>query len=194
MENNEYINELYERLASVSDEKLKAMILKLIEERNYLMDEAKIDPLSGLYNRRVLENIHNYELVAMIDLDNFKTINDTFGHDVGDRVLRAISFTLKENSRSDDFVIRYGGDEFLIVFTGGNLDIIKERMEKIRKEVSERINLPNFNATLSIGIAPFEINCSLADTIQKADEMMYVSKTSGKDSISLYGEISERIR
>ena len=189
-EESNYINELYARLATVNDMELKKMIFKLIEERNYLINAANIDPLSGLYNRRVLENIRNYELVAMVDMDNFKTINDSFGHDIGDRVIRVVSSVLKENSRSNDFVIRYGGDEFLIIFAGGNMEIIKERMEKICQEVSEKIQLPDFEVTLSIGISPFEEGCSLEDTIKKADELMYMSKTSGKNQISVYGETS----
>lgn len=194
MEESNYIEKLYEKLDTVDDPEFKKLVVKLIEERNYLTNAASIDPLSGLYNRRVLENIRNYELVSMIDVDNFKTINDSFGHDVGDRVIRIVSSIIKNNSRGNDYVIRYGGDEFLVVFTGGDLKTIKERMEKIRKEVSEQIKLPNFNLTLSIGVSPYEPGCTLEDSIKKADEIMYYSKTSGKDKISTYEEISDKTR
>lgn len=185
-DNNKDIETLLKKLPTIEDNEIKEIILKIIKERNYLIKSANIDPVSGLYNRRILEKIRKYEFVTMIDIDNFKTINDTFGHDVGDNVIRIISNILKNNSRSEDHVIRYGGDEFLIIFTGGSTKIVSARMEKIRNEVKEKINIPGLNITLSIGIAPYENNKNLNDTIKKADEMMYHSKKSGKDLVFLY--------
>lgn len=183
MENNNYIEKLLEKLSIMEDEELKKMILRLIEERNYLKTFANIDPLSGLNNRRLLEKIRNYEFVSMIDVDNFKTINDKYGHSIGDNVIRIISSILKNNSRSEDYIIRYGGDEFLMIFTGGTYKTITDGMNKIRKEVSEKIRIPNYNVTLSIGIVPYDVNLSLEDTIKKADELMYNSKKEGKNHI-----------
>lgn len=183
MEDNNYIEELLDKLSVIDDEELKSMILRLIEEINYLKTFANIDPLSGLNNRRLLEKIRNYEFVSMIDVDNFKTINDTYGHSIGDNVIRIISSILKNNSRSEDYIIRYGGDEFLMIFTGGTYNIITDRMDKIRKEVSEKIKIPNYNVTLSIGLVPYDDNLSLEDTIKKADELMYNSKKEGKNQI-----------
>lgn len=193
-EKNDYIEKLIEKLATVGDDELKEMIFRLIEERNYLINSANVDPLSGLNNRRIVDKIRKYEFVSMIDIDNFKTINDTFGHDVGDKVIRIVGSILKANSRSDDFVIRYGGDEFLVIFNGGNLKVVNERMNKIREEIKEKIKIPDYDVTISIGIAHYEYNTSIYDTIKKADEMMYYSKHSGKDTISSYKNDTNRTR
>lgn len=191
-EENNYIERIIEKLAKVDDVELKEMILNLIEEREYLIKTANIDLLSGLNNRRIIERIRKYEFVSMIDIDGFKTINDTYGHDIGDKIIRIIGSILKSNTRSEDFAIRYGGDEFLIIFTGGNIEVVNERMENICKEVREKINFPDFDVTLSVGIASNEYNSTLDEAIKKADAIMYYSKKSGKNRISIYGNKTKK--
>lgn len=185
VEENNYIEKLIKKVETVDDE-LKEMVLKLIEERNRLINTVNIDPLTGLNNRRVLDKIRNHKFVSMIDIDNFKTINDTYGHNVGDRIINTIGIILKNNIRSDDFVIRYGGDEFLVIFTGGDLKKVNKRMQQIQKEIREKIKILGYDVTISVGIASCEYNTSIHDTIKKADEMMYYSKKSGKNTISSY--------
>lgn len=184
------IGKIVEKLDAVGDAELKDMVMKLIEEREYLISSANIDPLSGLNNRRILstDKIRNIAFCAMIDVDRFKTINDTYGHDVGDSVIRIVGSVLKHSTRREDFVIRYGGDEFLIVFTGGTLQIVTERIDRIRQEIKEKVNLPGFEVTLSVGVAPYEVGATLEETIKKADESLYHSKNTGKDKVTIYGE------
>ena len=134
------------------------------------------------------DKIRKVAFAAMIDVDRFKTINDSYGHDVGDSVIRIVGSVLKHSTRREDFVIRYGGDEFLIVFTGGNIQTVTERIEMIRQEIKNKVNLPGFEVTLSVGVAPYQEGTTLNETIKKADEALYHSKNSGKDRVTVYGQ------
>ena len=111
-ENDNYVDYIINNLDLINDNNLKIQILKLINERNQLLSIVKKDSLTGAYNRRILENINNFSVVALCDIDDFKTINDTYGHDIGDRVLKTVTKTLIDNTRGCDVVCRYGGDEF----------------------------------------------------------------------------------
>ena len=114
--------------------------LKLREE---LREQAIHDPLTGLYNRRYLEENLGRELhrarrgnsplcVVMLDLDNFKPFNDTFGHDAGDSLLRELGQMLREKLRKSDISCRYGGDEFVLVLPDSSIADTRQRLEQIR--------------------------------------------------------------
>ena len=115
-EYDNYIDSIIKNLDSVNNIDLKIQILRLIEERNQLLEIVKKDTLTGAYNRRILNNINSFSVVVLCDVDDFKGINDTYGHDVGDNVLKVVTKILMNNTRSTDIVCRYGGDEFLVVF------------------------------------------------------------------------------
>ena len=113
----------------------------------------------------------------MIDVDHFKVINDTYGHMAGDAVLQRIVQKLKSTVRSTDYVIRYGGDEFLVIF-GGDIptDIFKDKLERFRRDVSEisMDKYPDLHPTISIG-GIYSHNPA-TDKIDEADHMLYEAK------------------
>ena len=188
MDNDDYIKLIREKLEGIEDKEFQNLIYKLIDERNHLSNIANIDPLTGLYNRRVLERIRDCNIVLMCDIDDFKTFNDTYGHDVGDYVIKNVANVLRENTRVNDYVCRIGGDEFFIGFTNCEYDFILERCEKIKNEINNRIKLPNHEVTISIGISINKDNEPVSDMIKKADEALYMSKRNGKNQINCYEE------
>ena len=167
--------------------------LKRIRLRNELRRQAIRDPLTGLYNRRYFdqaiqkefqrsERYHHPIGFLMVDVDRFKEINDRFGHHRGDRVLQEVARLLKETVRTFDFVVRFGGDEFLIVLLepGFGTEAVIERI-RVSLEKSERINrLLEFPLTLSVGGAAWmpEADESLEDVLARADQNMYADKKS----------------
>ena len=167
--------------------KLKENPLLTVDGRNLLSDNMSAysqalyrDPLTNAYNRRYYteqsEAFANAEGVAMIDVDNFKAVNDTYGHQAGDETLRLIVRGIIDCIRSSDILIRYGGDEFLLFFPSIPSDIFASRLEEIRRRV-ESITVPgfpNFKPTVSIG-GVYGAH-PLADAIHRADLKMYDAK------------------
>lgn len=186
---NEYINKIIEKLDTIKDKELKEMIVKLIGERQELNNSAKQDPLTGLYNRNILNEIVSYSAVVMCDIDDFKNTNDSFGHDYGDEVLKLVAKILKSNTRSNDIVCRYGGDEFLIIFKDCSLEVVVNRMQKIQSDIDSNAKNLKSKVTLSIGISKFEDELKLSNAIKRADEALYFSKKSGKKIVSVYEDI-----
>lgn len=181
-----YIKRLKEKLATIDDIELSILVNKLINEREELLKSVKLDSLTGVYNRNVLNEIDDFNVVVILDIDNFKAINDTYGHDSGDVALKTISKVLLTNTRINDYVCRYGGDEFLIIFNGCDLDVVCHRLEKIKMELAKPIRNEDFSITLSDGIAVREDDESLEDTITNADIALYMSKMNGKNQFSVY--------
>jgi diguanylate cyclase (GGDEF)-like protein len=154
---------------------------------------ALIDPLTGLENRRVLDYL-NQKLarqkvrdlyVLFIDIDDFKRINDTYGHVFGDKVLKAVAQEVLGSVRTYDNVIRYGGEEILVVLHRVSekeaLEIahrIRDRIRRLRFEEH-----PEVKVTVSIGVAPYGSN--LIETVKRADSAMYRAKREGKDRVVL---------
>ena len=186
------IEKIKAKLDNVQDEELKELILMLIKENYTLQKESTIDPLTGLYNRRILDSLVKLPTIAiMCDIDNFKMINDTFGHDMGDYVINSIGSILKNNFRNSDYVCRLGGDEFLILIVDyKNEEFILERCEKIKQDISNLITIPNHNVTISIGVAMDDNYNKLDEIIKKADESLYMSKNNGKNKVTLNDELN----
>lgn len=189
IDENNYVDTITDKLANVEDEELRNLILKLVNERNNLIEVLRVDPLTGVYNRRILKHIRNFSFVVICDIDDFKNINDSFGHPVGDRILKLIAKTLVRNSRVSDYVCRYGGDEFLIIFSGGNVEIIKKRMLDVANSLIESSTLGKHKISLSIGISSHKEGATLDDAIHEADKALYISKQSGKNSITDFDEL-----
>ena len=124
--------------------------------------------------------------VYLIDIDKFKNINDTYGHDKGDEILKQVAKTLSKNIRFDDVVCRYGGDEFLIIFTGCDEKVVVNRIIEIKKELLRVI--PDLKISLSSGISSYKAGSTLKDTITVADIALYKSKEKGKNLITIYDE------
>ena len=160
---------------------------KLLKEANY---KSSHDLLTNLYNRTYFEK-NAKELikknipfsVVFIDLDNFKYVNDTFGHNKGDEILKSTADILRKNLKGKDIIARFGGDEFVVAVVECNKECAKKMFDKIKEEIDYFFK--DYNVTASIGIAYFPEIKDYEELIKKADENMYKSKKSGKNKISL---------
>ena len=170
-----------------------------IDEKIKFKREAHTDPLTQLMNRQYFQDISskiNYKDydVMMIDLDHFKGVNDTFGHQTGDKVLKKIATILRSITRNDDILIRYGGEEFLLLLynPASDLMVTKKISERIRSTIeNEKIDYQEMeiNPTVSIGINAHTERCShLDEAILHADEMLYVAKRRGRNCIEVYNQ------
>jgi diguanylate cyclase (GGDEF)-like protein len=175
--------------------------LSLIFQHTQLYMMAILDPLTRLYTRnyfvskmdaefRDAKNFHLEYTIMMLDIDDFKKFNDTYGHTVGDVVLKQIASTLKEIIGELGMVGRFGGEEFIITLPIGYLSCSRIA-EKINKAVNE-IKIPGVDKMLSvsIGIAsyPYTEANDYLELLDKADSALYVTKSSGKNSFTLYEE------
>jgi len=151
--------------------------LELADRTTRLAEEASVDPLTGVANRRMLERtltrLRTDDTVIVLDLDHFKVINDTLGHDEGDRVLRALGRALGESVRASDRVGRYGGEEFVVILSGGQADPFLRRFQH---EWLARRPQP---VTFSAGVAPAMPDPQRA--LKAADRAMYRAKLYGRD-------------
>jgi two-component system cell cycle response regulator len=162
---------------------------------------AALDPLTDAYNRRFgmvrLQEEFGRALrvsaplgVLMLDLDHFKAVNDTYGHLVGDRVLRAVAASIRRVSREGDVLMRYGGEEFLMVVPGAALTDLSELAERIRRAVAATEVMDGdrrVSVTASIGGAAYPEHdaASATELVESADKSLYTSKEMGRDRITL---------
>lgn len=162
------------------------------------------DGLTGLFRRGVFIEKINEEIVKarnfkhtvglmMIDIDHFKHINDTYGHQVGDEVLKEVARIIKESVYETDFVSRYGGEEFAIIMPRAEIEGSTRKANYIREIVSShriKAGFVDIKVTISGGIAYYPYDASTAeDLIEKADKALYFSKKTGRNRITLYKEI-----
>jgi diguanylate cyclase (GGDEF)-like protein len=163
-------------------------MVRVLTEREF---QASTDPLTGLLNRRMLEN-HARALrlqqrqfsVAMGDLDLFKKLNDTYGHDTGDRALRAFSGVLRATLREEDLAGRYGGEEFLILLPDCSPATAHGVLERVRLDLGPTIlqgGLPTF--TVSFGVVADDPDVPLDEIVARADAALYQAKEAGRDRI-----------
>lgn len=163
-----------------------------------LSEQANRDPLTGLYNRRYLDTTLARELarcqregqplsLMLIDLDHFKKVNDTWGHQAGDEVLRQLADMLASHARLADVACRYGGEEFLLLLPGMPLGVALERAEHWRQDfaaVTVLFGELSIQATLSAGIAGYPGDGTTAqDLIRAADLALYKAKTGGRNRV-----------
>ena len=178
---------------------IKTMELENI--RKQLTVEATTDVLSGLYNRRYFYDIskqyfytaikHNQKLsVLMIDIDKFKNVNDTYGHDVGDHIIESSSKVLSKITRKDDIVARYGGEEFIVLLTDTGIKKAEDLAERIRVAVEKNgITLESGEVvyiTISIGVTQLnnKNDRNIDETIKRCDNALYESKNKGRNMVS----------
>jgi diguanylate cyclase (GGDEF)-like protein len=172
-------------------------IAALEEELAQATQASREDFLTKLYNKRALDEflVHKeaeFErhgrsyCIAMFDLDHFKSVNDTYGHEAGDMVLRAFARILKEDARTNDILGRFGGEEFLAILGDTDIEGAKTFANKVREHVQSahfmyqdrRIEL-----TVSVGIAQRDQSASLSNTIVAADEKLYAAKNKGRNRV-----------
>jgi diguanylate cyclase (GGDEF)-like protein len=186
--------------------RILALQNELIHAREELRAEAMRDGLTGLWNRAAFLDLFRRELkraerknghtgLLLLDLDNFKQINDTYGHLAGDQVLREVARRLCNHVRSYDFVGRYGGEEFLIAFPGSNRESLCERAEAIRKAICRepiRVAQGEIAITLSIGAAVATGEQSISDLLAIADVGLYKAKDSGRNVSVICGKVPKQ--
>lgn len=172
---------------------LYAVERKRLEET--VKEQANTDDLTGIPNRRHFYEIAAREIercrrykhpftIVFLDCDNFKVINDTLGHDAGDRVLRMMAASLKQAVRATDTVGRFGGDEFIVLLIETNTALIENIVTRIKDSLTAVMRKNNLSLTFSIGaVIFFQPPESFDDMTKRVDEAMYRVKNSGKDAI-----------
>jgi diguanylate cyclase (GGDEF)-like protein/PAS domain S-box-containing protein len=170
-------------------------------ELHELRQSSQVDRLTGIANRRALEaRLHGiiaehqeqqeqHFAVIFIDIDNFKHVNDTFGHEIGDNVLQMVAQTLQKNLRRSDVVGRWGGEEFLAILyevdTAQAAISVAEKMRMLVEHSRLDVENKHINVTVSIGVTMLSNEDDIESVINRADQLMYISKASGKNHVSL---------
>ncbi|PSS57176.1 diguanylate cyclase [Pseudomonas sp. BBP2017] len=174
------------------------LAMKLSEHKHRLSALSRTDSLTGLLNHgswidllqlkfQTCQQQHCQAVIALIDIDHFKTINDTYGHVVGDCVLSQLSNELKLGLREDDLAGRYGGDEFCLILPNTSLEHANLAMERLRERVGSYRNpqLPELGISLSIGLASYRDGLTDAqDWLNEADKALYAAKKSGRNQVN----------
>ena len=156
------------------------------------------DELTSVYNRRQMFHVLTREkafadrtkipfVVCLMDLDDFKQVNDTYGHLPGDTILRAFAQTIKHDIRREDYIFRYGGEEFLVVFTGTRcLDNSADRAQRLRAATA-RLSFPEISdqvkVTTSIGMTTYQPGEAIDSLLSRADAALYKAKKNGKNRV-----------
>lgn len=190
-----------ERKLRHANDRLQGQLIEIGTLQSELRAQAIRDPLTNLFNRRYLDETLDRELaraarehypvcVIMMDLDHFKKINDTYGHEAGDQVLKTLADTLSARNRRGDFACRYGGEEFIVVMPNIAVDVAYQRAEELRLTLNALpIEYGKFcpNTTISIGIASYPSNGEERESLLRAaDRAMYAAKRAGRNHILTY--------
>ena len=193
----ELISLTYERWATMMNQHQEELseINSILEHENKAYKIlASIDSLTGLYNRDKFSELYmssyltmtqreNSMSMLLLDIDSFKKINDTYGHNMGDKVLIQISDALLKNVRSNDIVCRWGGEEFLILLPTINLENATILAKKLKKQIEEmKIDVVG-NITASFGVAEIVIGEKMNNVIDRADKALYLAKHSGRNCV-----------
>ncbi len=205
-------------------EVLKQKIERLRAENKELKDEVENlmhDELTGLKGRKFFTEKSQQDVFSIIspetetenrkegfksvsflfcDIDYFKKVNDIYGHDFGDKILKEVAWIIKENIRKSDTACRWGGEEIVISLLGADEKKAVEKAEKLRKAVEEKIeekyrDNPKYSSlkvSLSIGISSFESGVGFEELIKRGDEAMYLAKGEGKNRVKTYSQVLEK--
>ena len=175
----------------------KRMEQLLVAQNEQLSEMTKNDYLTGIYNRKALHETLAYELrrvernksalsVVLLDIDDFKSINDTYGHLIGDEVLTKVAEVLKSSTRTTDIIGRFGGEEFLVILPDCNLANGMMIAEKIRADIQDAEFPAGLNVTISAGVNEYE-NSWVDHLLQGADRAMLAAKRNGKNQVAAAG-------
>ncbi len=178
---NKFSNDIQENIQTIS---------KLHKKSSRLLNKANNDPLTNIFNKRYfngyLKEFFKSEregVLIFIDIDHFKKINDTYGHLTGDEILKKLTSVIKKHLRDEDIFVRWGGEEFIILFEDIDLKKGVIKAEEIR-ELVENTNFPeDIKVTVSIGVTKKEISDSIKVFLERADELLYKAKKSGRNCI-----------
>ena len=181
-----------------ANENLQEKYAEIQELQAKLREQAIRDPLTDLYNRRHMEDALERELakaareehplsVIILDLDHFKSVNDTYGHEAGDIVLKALALFLLTQARRSDIVCRYGGEEFVVVMPGAPLEMARERVETWRIRFQEyriRYKEMALKCTFSVGLASYpKYGTTVQSLFSAADQALYTAKQTGRNRV-----------
>ncbi|MDC2858963.1 GGDEF domain-containing protein [Delftia sp. DT-2] len=169
-----------------------------------LRQERNHDSLTNLLNRRAFQEAAELRLadshmapvsVLIGDIDHFKRINDSWGHDCGDRVLQAVARTLQQHVRSDDLVSRFGGEEFVLLLMRTTPEEAERVAERIRAQLSADgyVLAAGQRITISFGIAPVAANTALTDALTRADALLYSAKQAGRDRVHVAADPGRKL-
>jgi len=194
---SDYVNkpfnhiELLARIAFHLSLRDKELVIQ--ERESELMHEANYDSLTQIYNRNIFhrlikEKIERVEesrkpfVLIMLDIDHFKKINDTYGHLVGDNILKSMTQLIKSHIRESDVFARWGGEEFVLSF---NVPILKgvEIAQNLRKHIDEYVYESVGNITCSFGVTEFRLNDDIDSMLKRADEALYEAKNGGRNRV-----------
>lgn len=176
------------------------LMQKILTDLNELVLQ---DSLTGLYNRRFFNRALESELVrnnrefhplalAILDIDHFKIINDSYGHDAGDEVLKALAKIMQKNIRKSDFLMRIGGEEFAVIMPNVRYKVAAIVMERLRQDIENLIipfNGDELRTSVCIGITVREPSkiISVDELFKQADQALYQAKESGRNKVILHG-------
>lgn len=182
-------------------------LLSVYIKQLFTLQQARIDPLSQLLNRQTFEEKVGTVLqgdepvktrakltnrkwyLALMDIDFFKRVNDTFGHVIGDEVIVLVAQLLKEQFRGEDYIFRYGGEEFAVLFPSQDDEHAIKAVERVRSKV-EQTRFPQVEqVTISIGLVEAEGAPQVAELVNKADMALYHSKETGRNRVTAYSEL-----
>lgn len=165
-------------------------LFKVFLKNQELEDIASTDYLTGLPNRRKIDQILNKQFrngkafsIILLDIDHFKAINDKYGHDIGDSVLKEISSLLSAHKKDQHFLGRWGGEEFIMIVTGGTN--AEEEAERIRSIIEAQLFMDVQTVTASFGIAAYEQGDDKRSLLNRADSALYLSKENGRNRVSV---------
>ncbi|MBI4760900.1 MAG: histidine kinase N-terminal 7TM domain-containing diguanylate cyclase [Chloroflexota bacterium] len=184
-------------------DRMQTQLIEIGLLQSQLREQAIRDALTNLFNRRYLEETLERELaraarevyplcIVMMDIDHFKEVNDTYGHEAGDIVLKTLAETVTSQSRHGDFVCRYGGEEFVLVMPNISLEVAKERVSSLHRSIS-LLYIPfgrfSLNVTVSMGLSAFPLHGEKKeDLLRAADRALYAAKHAGRNRVAVYRE------
>ena len=196
-----YITELDNLLSmNLNIQKAKVRYQKISQEMKVKNQQLKTlaitDQLTKLYNRLKLDEVLNYEIarakrdqtpltVAIIDIDKFKSVNDTYGHQIGDAVLSEVAAIMLRNIRSTDIVGRWGGEEFMLILPNTSLTDACEHANYLRELIAGSSFMPVSQVTISIGMASCAEHCSRKVLVELADNALYEAKNNGRNRVEV---------
>lgn len=194
-----YKNKLINMELFKLNEELETKVSQRTEELQVKNEQLEIlsrtDGLTGLYNHTAIFQVANNSFdihgenqlsIAMIDIDHFKQVNDTYGHQIGDQALSEVAKKIKSHLRPSDSVGRYGGEEFLVILGGVDYELAYKIIERVRKSIADtKFTDKQISITISAGVVSKQKGKPLNSLINEADELLYKSKNNGRNKVSI---------
>jgi diguanylate cyclase (GGDEF)-like protein/PAS domain S-box-containing protein len=182
-------------------DRMQTQLIEIGLLQSQLREQAIRDALTNLFNRRYLEVTLERELaraarevyplcLVMMDIDHFKNVNDTYGHEAGDIILKTLANLVTAQSRQGDFVCRFGGEEFVLVMPNIGIDVANDRAISLNKAIAS-LFVPfgrfNLNITVSMGVSWFPVHgLTKEELLRAADKALYTAKNKGRNQVSVY--------